>query len=151
MSPRQTQLFATMLPIAQALQAKNGEFFPIAAQVNTTGELTHLMAGEEGREWSPSSTLLQILRDNLSQKAHRREILASALVYDTRVRLGGKSETTDAIVLELEDSADSAKIVFVPYVRSGAKFKYYPARVERGTESIFKSTPSTSSGDTILN
>jgi hypothetical protein len=138
MSPRQSRLWDALLPAAQGLLARNGEFFPIAAKIDTHGALTHSMAHEEGKEWSPSTTLLQILRKEFSKEAVEKRIVACAVAYDSRIRLDENS-TGDAIVVELEDPANGCLFVFVPYDKLGKKITYHHPRAALSSLSIFKS------------
>src|ERR1700733_3172000 len=128
MSSHQLRLWDALLPAAQGLLAKNGEFLPLAAKIDTDGALTHCMAHEEGKEWSLSMTLVQILREEFSKEAVEKRIVASAIAYDCRVQLDENS-TGDAIMFDLEDPASGRLFVFVPYDKLGKKIIYRQAKV----------------------
>ena len=135
MSPNQSRLFDTLLHIARGLLTKNGEFYPIGAQIGADGGLTHV-APHDGREFPPSLDLLQILREHFAQRALEQQIVASALAYDCRVQF--ERGIGDAVVFELEDVASEARLVYVPYKRRGKEFAFSEPSVQPGTASIFE-------------
>lgn len=107
-------LLNEVVPLAQDLLGKNGEFFPFAAALGLTGEAI-LISGHDGREQPPSKDLIGLLESGLRQGASAGEYIATALVYDVRVTSQAPTDLTDAIVAELEHRDGYAVTIFYPY------------------------------------
>ena len=102
-------LLDAVLPFAQDMLAKHGEFFPYAMSLSTDGEAA-MVAGEPGTGERPGSTdVLSILVSGL--RAQRERLRAFVIVSD--VGLDG----VDAIRAELEHREGHAMAIFLPYKR----------------------------------
>jgi len=103
------QLINAVLPWAQALLAKHGEFYPFGA-VTTADGAVHATAAELGDEHPVSADVL----DNLYAGARSEADAIRAVAFIADVR----TETGDAIRVELEAAEGVAIQVVLPYKRS---------------------------------
>lgn len=101
------RLLDESLPFARDLLERNGEFFPYAIALSTSGEFRPV-AGDPGEGDQPSSVaVLQTLLDGL--RGQTTENRAAAMVSDVRL------PDSDAIRVELEHSEGQAIVVLLPY------------------------------------
>jgi len=107
-------LLGAVMPFAEEMLAKHGEFFPFGAVMRSDREVS-LVGGHDGRERPPSQDLIDLLADAFRKSARAGEYLATAIVYDVRVTPTGLDEAMDAIAAELEHRRGYAVTVFFPY------------------------------------
>ncbi|GAA1807642.1 hypothetical protein GCM10009795_061020 [Nocardioides hankookensis] len=100
-------LLNLVLPLAQELLGKNGQFYPFGASVSTTGEasLTAADPGLDGRQ-QPDQVLAGLYDGARASAADNR---AAAFVVDVLV------DGSDAVRVELEHRDGIALVVLVPY------------------------------------
>jgi len=103
------QLVNAVLPFAQHLLAKHGEFYPFGAVTTTDGEVRST-AAELGDEQPASADVLDAL--HAGARGEAGAIRAAAFVADVRI------ETGDAIRVELEAAEGVAIQLVLPYKRS---------------------------------
>lgn len=113
-------LLNELLPFAEQLLTKHGEFFPFAGALQPSGEVISI-AGYDGRERPPSNDVISLLVHGLRNGASAGNYLATGLVYDVRVTPPSAAEPTNAIAVELEHRDGYAVKVFFPYVLSNAQ------------------------------
>jgi hypothetical protein len=106
-------LLDAVLPLAERLVRKSGEFYPFGGVVSRQGE-TSLTAADPGVGEHPTS------QDVLTQlheaaRAQRDETRAFAFVADVQVN------GSDAIRVELEHEEGAALVVLLPYARNRFK------------------------------
>ena len=100
---------------AQDQLKKRGAFYPFAATVWPSGELTPL-AIYSGDDSPKPQALIDEFTELLKNLAQSGEAHATALCYDSRVSTAGnQSEKKDAIAVSLEHSNGEAVIVYLPY------------------------------------
>lgn len=100
------ELLSAAVPFALQVLEEHGEFYPYAAVVDGTGELT-LVAAQSEVDFPDSEAVIANLLDVLRDRA--TEIRASALVADVR------HEGGDAVRAEMEHRAGHAMTVVLPY------------------------------------
>jgi hypothetical protein len=102
-----------VLPQAQTLLKKNGEFYPLAAYIKPDGELTPF-AICDGNEHPAPTQMIADLKSLLRDLAKQGEVRAVAICYDGRVKLPGK-EKQDAITAFIEEQAGQSMTIYLPY------------------------------------
>jgi hypothetical protein len=131
------ELLNALLPFAQEMLAKHGEFYPFGASIDAAGEIT-AQAAELGEENPDSHEVIDMLIAGMRAEAQRGEIRAAGICYDSRVVPPGKTEKTDAIACRLEHENGEAVQTFVPY-RKGllGRYKYDDLIASEGERAIF--------------
>ncbi len=102
------KLFDFVLPLAKKLLLENNEFFPFGHIMKPNGEEVNLSASN-GEERAKSSELIDLLKNHYVESALAGEIIASALVYDAKIK------GSDAIAVDLDHVAGYSVTVIVPY------------------------------------
>ncbi len=112
--PDLDQLLNVLLPFAEQMLDKYGEFLPFGAVLTSDGEV-RLFAGYA--EPTDSSTdVAELIRAGFRESAQSGEIVAIGLCLDVRVARPDGDGPIDAICAELEHSCGEAVDVFLPYV-----------------------------------
>jgi hypothetical protein len=102
------KLFDAVLPLAKELLKENGEFFPFGEIMKPNGEQVNLSVSN-GDERPSSSDLIALLKNHFIESAQASDIIASALVYDVRVK------GSDSIAVDLDHANGYSVTVIVPY------------------------------------
>lgn len=105
-------LLESLMPFAQTMLKKHGEFFPFGAAINTAGEVTGHMT-YDGNEKPDSDTVIAALVQAFQTEAREGKIRASGICYDACIDQDGKK--VDAVVISLEHACGSATKTCVPY------------------------------------
>lgn len=101
------RLLNTVLPFADEMLRKHGEFYPYGAAITREGE-EQVFAADPGEVEDPNpSEVLTSLVSGMSAEAH--DLRAAALVSDVT------SDKTDAIMVHLEHADSMAITVLLPY------------------------------------
>jgi hypothetical protein len=106
-------LLNPLLPFAQDMLRKHGEFFPFGAVMKAGGEV-ELVAGYTGSEQPSSQELIDLMVSGMRSRAAAGEIKAAGICHDVRVR-SEDGKTTDAIAVSLEHRAGVSIAVLMPY------------------------------------
>jgi hypothetical protein len=135
--PDLEELLNALIPFAQEMLSKHGEFYPFGASIDAKGEVT-AQAAETGEENPDSQEVIAMLLAGMRAEAERGEIRAAGICYDSRVVPPGKTEKTDAIACRLEHRSGEAVQTFVPY-RKGllGRYKYDELFAAEGDQAIF--------------
>jgi len=107
-------LVESLMPFAEEMLKKHGEFFPFGAAVNTTGEVT-AHATYDGNETPPSEEVIASLVQSFQAEARAGKIRASGICYDGRIVQDGKK--VDAVIISLEHVSGNASKTCVPYTK----------------------------------
>src|SRR2546426_1377236 len=94
--PDLDQLLNALLPFAQQMLSKHGEFYPFGSAMTTDGQI-QAHGAYDGDEHPPSQQLIDLLTQAFRQQAAAGHIRAAAICYDIRTIPPGHSEKTDAI------------------------------------------------------
>jgi len=130
-------LFGTMLPFAQEMLAKHGEFFPFGAEMNTAGKLS-LTAAYTGEQRPDSVELIELLVGGFRAKATQNEVRAVGICLDVRTIPQGQTEKTDAICARLRHSDGESIDVFLPYKKDEAgEITYGQLFATQGEQDVF--------------
>lgn len=137
--PDLDSLLNALLPFAQGMLAKHGEFYPFAATLKQSGELA-LEASHTGDDHSASSEVLVLLETGLRQRAQAEDsvLRATGICVDARVQPPSSTEKTDAIQMKLEHVDGEAIEVFLPYRKNFlGRLKYGELFAAPGTPTVF--------------
>ena len=130
-------LMESVLPLAEKLLSKNGEFFPYGGAMKPNGEIVGV-AAYDGDEQPPSAELIKLLQQAYKTAAKNKEYKATALVYDVRVQLPESSVKTDAIAIALDHELGYSVVVFIPYNISNNHLSYGTIFAQAGENSVFE-------------
>lgn len=108
------RLLNATLPFAKKMLDEHGEFLPFGAEMRLNGEIVSI-AGYDGNEHPPSKDIIALLDDHFLTAASRREVIATALIYDVRVTPPDSTQSTDAVAIALDHQSGYTKDVYFPY------------------------------------
>ncbi|MBC2776592.1 hypothetical protein [Parasphingopyxis marina] len=123
-------LYAAGLDMAEALLARNGEFFPFAHYISPQGEITAL-AVHDGDEHPESAAVIASLQEKLKGMAGRGEAIASAISANVAVRKPDDGGRTDAVLVQLR-AEGYARDAVMPFALSGGGLFRKAQTVEMG-------------------
>jgi hypothetical protein len=112
--PDLDQLLNALLPFAQQMLSKHGEFYPFGSAMTTDGKI-EAHGAYDGDEQPPSQQLIDLLTQAFRQQAAAGQIRAAAICYDICTIPPGQSEKTDAICVSAEHQNGEAADVCLPY------------------------------------
>jgi hypothetical protein len=112
--PDLNSVFGTLLPFAQEMLAKHGEFYPFGATMSSAGQIS-LTAAYTGEGRPASQELLELLVGGFRAQATKHEVRAVGICLDVRTNAPGQTEKTDAICARLRHSDRESIDVFLPY------------------------------------
>ena len=116
--PDLDQLWNSIVPVAQMLLTKQGEFLPIGAIMLSDGVIRHLAGNIEGDDYPASQSLLDLLTDTFRTQVAKGNLRAAAICYDVLTIPPGKDRKQDAICCGLEHCLGESVDVFTPYVKT---------------------------------
>jgi hypothetical protein len=135
--PDLEELLNALIPFAQEMLAKHGEFYPIGASVGAQGEIA-CVAGDVGEENPDSQEIIDLMVQGLSEQAKRGEIRAAAICYDSRIVPPDQTDKVDAIAVRSEHENGEAIEAYLPYHEAGrGKYEYDELFAVEGEGSIF--------------
>jgi hypothetical protein len=127
-----------LLPFAQQMLAKHGEFFPFGGYVDVGGGIVHV-GGWTGEEQPPSQEVIKVINAGLRERAERGEIRASGLCVDVLTVPPGETQKRDAVSIRLEHANGESVVVFLPYRRSASgDYEYGELYAVCGTHDVFR-------------
>ena len=112
--PDLDSLLNFILPFAQQMLGKHGEFYPFGSTMKTGGEIV-AEAASEGHDHPASQTFIDLLTRAFRNEAAAGQIRAAGICYDVRTTPPGQTEKTDAICVGLEHNTGQCVSVFLPY------------------------------------
>ncbi|SEG55694.1 hypothetical protein SAMN05421819_3515 [Bryocella elongata] len=107
-------LLNALLPHAQELLRKYGEFFPFGAAIDDSGDVRMVAAGT-GDEHPASQEVIDILLNGMKAEAGAGSIAAAGICLDSTFNLEG-SPMKDAVCCRLESHGGESLQVYLPYV-----------------------------------
>jgi len=126
-----------LLPFAQEMLSKYGEFFPFGGYVDEGGGISHVN-GWTGEEQPPSQEIINLINAGLRERAKRGEIRASGLCIDVLTIPPRETQKRDAISVRLEHANGESVVVFLPYRRSATgEYEYDEVYAMHGTQEVF--------------
>ena len=130
------KLLDELIPFAEKMLREYGEFLPFGGYMLPEGAIVHAGA-QSGEEHPPSQDLIDILRGAYQKKASRREVRATALVYDVRVKPPGGDQVQDAILVELDHETHYSIRVVFPYRLLNGAISRGETFAMKGTDAVF--------------
>jgi hypothetical protein len=126
-----------LLPFAQQMLAKHGEFHPFGASMRVSGEVS-LAAGMPETNKPESTAVIEMLTSAFKQQAKDGLIRATGVCFDSRVLPPGASEKVEAICCRLEHMNGESAEVFLPD-KTGwfGRVKYGSLLASKGDSQIF--------------
>lgn len=112
--PDLNNLLNAILPFAQQMLAKHGEFYPCGSTMKTDGQIV-AEAVYDGNEHPPSQQLIDMLTQIFKRQAAAGQIRAAAICYDVRTIPPGQSQKTDAICVDMEHQSGQCARIYLPY------------------------------------
>jgi hypothetical protein len=130
------ELLNILLPEAERLLNKDGEFFPYAMALDTDGEPAPVIPPVDNGTPDVAAVLVA-LHEGLREQAAEGAIRASGIAADVTLTDPDSGETTDAIQVEL-DHADADPVdVYVPYESKPEGVKFGELVAAQGREPVF--------------
>ena len=127
-----------VLPFAEQMLGAYGEFIPFGSVMRPDGEIVSV-AGYDGNEHPRSVDVIALLKEEFVGGASKGEYLATAIVYDVRVKLSATQEKSDAIAVALDHRDGDSIIMFFPYKIDARKLTLGVAFAQKGDADIFAS------------
>ena len=136
------ELLNALLPMAEMLLRKQGEFHPIGATMLSNGEIRHVGAKIEGDDHPPSQSLIDLLTESFQKEATAGKLRAAGICYDVLTVPPGKHQKQDAICCGLEHCLGEAVNVYEPYVKTeDGNFQYDEIFAAERTPQFFCQIP----------
>jgi hypothetical protein len=136
-NPDLNQLLSSLLPFAERMLAKRGEFFPFAMAMKPNGEIETISV-YEGDEHPAPETLIELTTQAFKQQAREGQIRAAGICYDVRTVPPGRSEKCDAVCTSLEHHTGESVDVYLPYEKdSRGNIQYGEMFATRRTPQFF--------------
>ncbi len=129
-------LMNSVLPFAEHMLGNCGEFLPFGGAMRPGGELVSI-AGYDGDEHPQSSDVIRLIKEGFVQSARQGQYKATALVYDTRIKLSPTGESSDAIAVSLNHRDSYSIVVIFQYKIDSGKLTMGSAFAQKGEGEIF--------------
>lgn len=137
-NPDFEQLLDVLLPFAQQMLSKHGEFYPFGATINTEGKLA-LAEGYTGSEKPESQECIDLLTGGFKKQAEQGAIRTSSICYDVRTIPPGQTEKVDAVCMDFEHKDGEAVSVLMPYKKGlTGQIKYGELFAVKGEKRVFE-------------
>lgn len=130
------ELMDAVLPHAERLLIKYGEFFPYGAAMTPEGEIVGV-AAYDGDEHPESLEVIRMLQEVFINAAKSEEYKATALVSDVQIRLEN-GDFTDAINIALDHRSGYSVIITLPYSLEGSHIQYESISARAGDGNIYR-------------
>lgn len=129
------ELLNAVLPFAQQMLDKHGEFYPFAAALDPDGKVI-LVAGHPGEEHPVPSELRDFLEASLRQGAQEGRYTGTAVCFNaTFTPTGGTRQ--DVVAVELEHESGDAVTVYLPYSEKAGEMQYGDVFASAATPKVF--------------
>ncbi len=130
-------LMDELVPFAEELLRKHGEFFPFGGTMATDGTSAHAHS-YDGREQPPSQDVIDLMSKDFRKSAQEGGIKACAILFDARVVPPGATGKTDAVVVSLDYQDNYSVQVFFPYaIGAGNEIEFGDVFAQAGETAIF--------------
>ena len=123
------------LQVAVHFLETNGEFFPFGVTMARDGSVAHTQ-GYTGEEQPPSQEVIDLLLRGFQTGASSGDYKSTALIYDVRVSLDGKTKT-DAINVTVEHRDDQPVTCLLPYTKTESGFEFGELIAQRADGNVF--------------
>lgn len=131
------QLLNALLPFAQQMLAKRGEFHPFGAAMTVDGEIV-MAASYDGTEHPSPDQTIGLLVAGFRSDASKGKIRAAGLCVNASLRAFDSKKRLDAIQVSLDHLAGEPLDLYLPYKRRFlGKYSYGEIKANVGSLSIF--------------
>ena len=131
------KLMNAMLPLAEKMLRKYGEFYPFGGYMKPDGTVVDVGAADPDADHPKSKDLIYILRSSLREMAHRLECTATAVVFNVAVTPPDSAHKGDAIQVCIEHADGYSAEVFFPYRLVDGEVVYGETFAQQGKHDIF--------------
>jgi hypothetical protein len=129
-------LMNSVTPFAKQMLRSHGEFLPFGGAMRPGGELVSV-AGYDGDEHPQSSDVIRLIKDGFVEAARQGQFVATALVYDVRMKLPSTGDKSDAISVSLNHRDNYSIVVIFPYKIDNGELTLGDAFAQKGEADIF--------------
>jgi hypothetical protein len=131
------QLLNALLPFAQQMLEKHGEFHPFGAAMMANGEIV-AAAGYDGTEHPSPEQIVSLLIDGFRSDAGKGKIRAAGLCVNASIQAIGNKKRSDAVQVSLDHSVGESMDLYLPYRRGFlGRYSYGEIKANVGSLSIF--------------
>lgn len=131
------RLVNAVLPVAETMLRRHGEFYPFGGYMEPDGKIVHLGAQDGDTDRPKSKDLIFVLRDALQNLARANQCDATALVFDVSVALPGSNRKSEAIQVCVDHRDGYSAEVFFPYQVIGNDVVYGETFAQQGKSEVF--------------
>lgn len=142
MTPKERceRLLEAVVPFAEQMLNKYGEFYPFGASLANGGEIALVQPADE-HESPASDELISIAKEVFRKRAAKQQITSSALVVNMTMRRSDSESKQDVVAVMLDDHEDYSVIVYYPYSKRSFLSKTFQLGepfAQPGEKSIFQ-------------
>jgi hypothetical protein len=130
-------LINAVLPVAEKMLRKYGEFYPYGGYLRTDRTIGLLGVADPDSDYPKSKDVLFVLRDSLREMAERRECIAGAVVFDVKIVPSRADQESDAIQANIDHQDGSSVEVFFPYQLFNVEITYGKTFAQQGKCELF--------------
>ena len=132
------KLLDSILPFAETMLAKYGEFHPYGGATTPKGDIINIGADDgKGDKDRQSSDLIDFLQKGLRAGAEENKYTSTAVVYDVVVKLPSNKQS-DAIAVNLDHKLGYSAVVYLPYKLENGKVEFGEMQLAQGAGDIFR-------------
>jgi len=125
LGPDLSSLVTHLLPFAQQMLRRYGEFYPFGATMDVNGAIAATGAYSSSDDHSESQRVLDLLIEGMALDAQAGRIRAAGACVDVHTIPAGETTGRDAICLKLARVNGEALDVYVPYSRRWLRGVHY--------------------------
>ncbi|MBB6147205.1 hypothetical protein HNQ77_005199 [Silvibacterium bohemicum] len=124
------ELLNSCVSYAKRMLRKYGEFGPFGYRMNDEGDVVMERIAQQEMP-ADGALLLDLLRQQLTEKAHRGILSAIAMASNVTTTKASDEGYADAIMIEIEHRSGYSVKAFVPYKVTGGQLRGFFPRVVR--------------------
>ena len=139
MKPKQEaeMLMNAVLPVAEQMLTKHGEFYPYGGCMKLDGTIAHIGASDPDTDRPKSKDMIYVLRTALQEMARAKQCKAVAVVFEVGVILPDSDHKSDAIQVCVEHVDGYSVEVFFPYQIVNETVVYGDTFAQQGKHEVF--------------
>ena len=131
------QLLNALLPFAQQMLEKHGEFHPFGAAMMAGGEIV-AAAGYDGTEHPSPEQIVSLLIDGFKADAGKGKIRAAGICINASIQAIDSKKRLDAVQVSLDHTVGEPMDLYLPYRRGFlGRYSYGEIKANVGSLSIF--------------
>ena len=138
MTPKQEceELMNQILPFSEEMLNKYGVFFPYGSVMNNDQSIRPV-AYYDGNEQPQSQDVINNLKRIYKEYAIKKEIRASAIIWDAKMKSPVTNELIDAVIVSIEHKENYSVQVVFPYKMINGKVSWGEVFAMKGLNDIF--------------